>query len=577
MKVRLAKTAGFCMGVRLAMEKVLAAANRAEGPIYSFGPLIHNRQVMSLLESKSVRAVDTLQGISEGTVVIRAHGIPPDERRALKAKGLPIIDATCPRVARVQAIVRSHTRKGYTAVIVGERDHPEVIGLCGYAEGAAYVIDKVDEAKGLPMDLPLVVVAQTTQDTGVYSEISRLIREGNSEALIFDTICDATQNRQAEVVSFAGHVDAMVVVGGFHSGNTRRLVQVSEAAGIPSFHVETEKDLDREVLSAMDTVGVSAGASTPNWMIKNVVRELERIKSRKDLRLSQAARNLLRFFLFGHIWVALGAFSLTHVSSLLSGRPPDLVHPFMAALYIWAMHVLNQFLDRGASTYNEPDQAQFYKTHRTRLIIIGIGAVAVSLMLAWTLGIWVMIAMAGVSALGIIYGIPVVPVRRKSRWQLARIKEIPGSKTMAESLAWGVVIALIPVLEDVEIARSGTIVSFFFVISIVYVRSALFDIFEVQGDMIVGIETLPVTMGEKRTLQLLKIVLFGCGLMLVAAGLSGLVPGLAFFLLLSIISFGFTIKTFQSQWLYPGLRLETTVESNLLLAGVVGLAWQVVS
>ncbi len=577
MKVRMAKTAGFCMGVRLAMEKVLAEANRAEGPIYTFGPLIHNRQVMKLLESKGVRAVHSLEGISDGTVVIRAHGIPPDERKALKAKGLPIIDATCPRVARVQAIVRSHTRKGYTAVIVGERAHPEVIGLCGYAEGTAYVIDQVEGVKDLPKDCPLVVVAQTTQDTGIYGEISRLVRERNPKALIFDTICDATQNRQAEVASFAGNVDAMVVVGGFHSGNTRRLVQVSEAAGIPSFHVETEKELDREAFAALDTVGVSAGASTPNWMIKNVVRELERIRSRKDMRLIQALRNMLRFFLFGHIWVALGAFSLTHVATLLAGRPPDLVHPFMAALYIWAMHVLNQFLDRGASTYNEPDQAHFYKAHRTRLIITGAGAVAVSLMLAWTLGVAVMIAMAGVSALGIVYGIPVVPVRRKNRWQAARIKEIPGSKTMAESLAWGFVIALIPLLENGGIALPGTIVSFFFVLSMVYVRSALFDIFEVQGDMIAGIETLPVTMGEKRTLQLLKVVLGGCGLMLLGAGLWGAVPDLAFFLILCVLSFALTIKTFQSQWLYPGLRLETVVEGNLLLAGVVGLVWQTVS
>ncbi len=574
MKVRLAKTAGFCMGVRLAMEKVLAEANRTEGHIYTFGPLIHNRQVMKLLESKGVRSVDFTEDIEEGTVVIRAHGISPGERKALKAKGLRIIDATCPRVARVQSVVKSHTRKGYTAVIVGERNHPEVIGLYGYAEGKAYVIDRAVEVEDLPNDTPLVVVAQTTQDTGVYGEICGLIRERNPKALVFDTICDATQNRQAEVESFAGNVDAMVVVGGFHSGNTRRLVQVSQKAGIPSFHVETEKELDRKAFAAMDTVGVSAGASTPNWMIKNVVRELESIKSRKDIRLTGTVRNLLRFFLFTHIWVALGAFSLTHAATLLAGRRPDLVHPAMASLYIWAMHVLNQFLDRGASAYNEPDQAQFYQTQRTRLLITGIGAVSVSLMLALTVAVPVMIAMAGVSALGVVYGLPVVPMRRQSRWRTARIKEIPGSKTMAESLAWGFVIALVPLLENPGGPLPGTIVSFLYVISIVYVRSALFDIFEVQGDMIVGIETLPVTMGEKRTVQLLKGILLGCGLMLFGAGLMSLVPSLSFFLLLCIISLAFTLHTYQSRWLYPGLRLEIMVEGNLLLTGLLALLWQ---
>ncbi len=578
MKVRLAKTAGFCMGVRLAMEKVLAEANRTEGPIYTFGPLIHNRQVMKLLESKGVRTVEGLGGVREGTVVIRAHGIPPDERKALKASGLRLIDATCPRVARVQAIVRSHTRKGSSAVIVGDRDHAEVIGLVGYAEAPAYVIDCVEDVEDLPGGDPLVVVAQTTQDAGIYERICRAIRERNPEARIFDTICDATQSRQAEVASFAGHVDGTVVVGGFHSGNTRRLVQVSQAAGMDTFHVETEKGLDREAFASMGTVGVTAGASTPNWMIKNVVRELERMRSPRDARSRwTAVRELLRFFLFGHIWVALGAFSLTHAATLLAGRAPDLVHPFLAALYIWAMHVLNQFFDRGASTYNEPDQAYFYKTHRTRLIITGLGAVAVALMLALSLGTAVMIAMAGVSALGILYGIPVVPVRLESRWQTAKIKDIPGSKTVAVSLEWGVVIVLIALLENGGAAWPGRMLAFLFVLSVVYVRSALFDIFEMQGDMIVGIETLPVTIGEKRTLLLLKVLLGGCGALLLAAGLWAPVSPLAFLLLVCVGSLALTIHTYESRWLYPGLRLETLVEGNLVLTGLVGVLWQAIS
>jgi 4-hydroxy-3-methylbut-2-enyl diphosphate reductase len=577
-KVRLAKTAGFCMGVRLAMEKVLAEANKAEDPIYTFGPLIHNRQVMKLLESKGVRGVETVGGVQAGTVVIRAHGIPPRERKALKATGLRIIDATCPRVARVQAIVRSHTRKGYTAVIVGEPEHAEVIGLRGYAEGPVHVIDRLEEVKGLPTDEPLVVVAQTTQDAGIFEEIRRAIQERNPEALIFDTICDATQNRQAEVASFAGHVDGMVVVGGFHSGNTRRLVQVSEAAGMPTFHVETEEELDREALAPMGSVGVTAGASTPNWMIKNVVRELERIRSPKDSRFSRTGlRNLMRFLLFGHIWVALGAFSLTHAATLLAGRTPDLVHPSMAALYIWAMHVLNRFFDRGASTYNEPDQAHFYSSHRMRLVITGLGAVGVALTLAWTLGTAVMFAMAGVSLLGIVYGVPVVPVRRGSRWRTAKIKDVPGSKTLAESLAWGVVIALIPLLENGGTAWPGVPVSFFFVLAVVYVRSALFDIFEVQGDMIVGIETLPITIGEKRTMQLLKAVLAACALLLLGAGLLKAVPSISYALLLCVASLALTIHAYENRWLYPGVRLETLVEANLILSGLLGLAWQAAS
>jgi len=573
-KVRRAKTAGFCMGVRLAMEKVLAEANKGGGPIYTFGPLIHNSQVMDLLETKGVHAVTDLHGLREGTVVIRAHGIPPEERRALKETGLRMIDATCPRVARVQAIVRAHTRKGYTAVIVGDADHAEVVGLKGYAAGPAYVIDCVEAVNSLPEDTPLAVVAQTTQDTRLYEEICREIRRRSPNAEIFDTICEATHSRQAEAASFAGHVDAMVVVGGFHSGNTQRLVQVSRAAGMPTFHVETEKDLDPKALAGMGSVGVTAGASTPNWMIKDVVRELERIRTRKDMRLLRTVRDVLRFFLIGHLWVALGAFSLTHAATLLAGRVPDLIHPSMAALYIWAMHVLNRFLDRGASTYNEPDQAHFYKTHRTRLIITGVGAVAVALMLAWSLGVGVLVAMAGVSGLGVVYSIPIVPVRRERRWKGAKIKDIPGSKTLAESLAWGVVIALIPLLENGFISWPGTVAAFVFVVSVVYVRSALFDIFQVQGDLIVGVETLPITIGEKRTIHLLKAVLAACGVLLLAACLSTAISSFSCLLVLPLATLALTLITYEKRWLYPGHRLESLVEANLFLAGLLGVIWQ---
>ena len=145
MKVKLAKTAGVCMGVRRALDMVLTEANKDHGPLYTYGPLIHNEQVMKLLESKGVSPMDVIPHIQKGTIVIRAHGIPPEQRKLLKASGLTIIDATCPRVARVQSIVRYHTHKGSTALIVGEADHPEVIGLKGYGNGKAHVISSIEE------------------------------------------------------------------------------------------------------------------------------------------------------------------------------------------------------------------------------------------------------------------------------------------------------------------------------------------------------------------------------------------------------------------------------------------------
>ena len=162
-KVKLAKQAGFCMGVRRAMEIVLSEINRGTHPLYTYGPLIHNRQVLALLEAKGVTAADDIKDLDGGTLVIRAHGIPPHERRAIKASGLGIRDATCPRVARVQAIISSYTKQGYTAIIVGDKDHPEVRGLMGYAHGKAYAINTPEEVAKLPHKQKVFLVAQTTQ------------------------------------------------------------------------------------------------------------------------------------------------------------------------------------------------------------------------------------------------------------------------------------------------------------------------------------------------------------------------------------------------------------------------------
>ena len=165
------------MGVRRAMEMVLAEANRNDSVLYTYGPLIHNNQVIDLLESKNVKTVDDIEGLENGTLLIRAHGIPPHERRILKASNLKIIDATCPRVARVQAIIKYHSKKGYTPVIVGDEDHAEVKGLKGYGEGKAIVINNISDIDSLPVEGKICVVAQTTQNEKIYEDITEKIKE----------------------------------------------------------------------------------------------------------------------------------------------------------------------------------------------------------------------------------------------------------------------------------------------------------------------------------------------------------------------------------------------------------------
>lgn len=245
MQVKLAAHAGYCKGVRLAINKALDVADRNSGPIYTLGPLIHNPQTVEALKSKNIISIKAPNDVGSGTVVIRSHGIPPETRRKLKeSKGIHICDATCPDVGYIQAIIRRFIRKGYSIIIVGERDHAEVVGLNGYAEGRGHVIATPEEVSGLPPMEKVAVVVQSTQYTGDFKKVCDAILARFPKAEIVDTICNDTKARQEEIEELCREVEAMVVVGGRNSANTSRLAEISSATGVPTFHVETEEEID---------------------------------------------------------------------------------------------------------------------------------------------------------------------------------------------------------------------------------------------------------------------------------------------------------------------------------------------
>jgi 4-hydroxy-3-methylbut-2-enyl diphosphate reductase len=460
---------------------------------------------------------------------------------------------------------------------VGDKDHPEVMGLMGYAHGKAAAIKSAEEVARLPRMRKLFVVAQTTQSEGNFQAVVKAIQARFPDALVFDTICDATYSRQEEVRAFSGHVDGLVVVGGYNSGNTQRLVQISREAGMPTFHVETEKELVKEELAAMEVVGVTAGASTPNWMIKSIVREIEGIQSRTETLLGRWILRVARFLLLSNVVVAAGAFALAYAAAILSGRRADIIYPSLAFCYVYAMHVLNRLLDKGASAYNDPEVATFYRKYRTFLVLSGIVSIITALALSYYLGLVVFFAMAGLNLLGIMYSIPLVPEGIRHLWDYSRIKDNPGSKTLSEALAWAVVIALLPLLGSQTIGLLAALAAFFFVFCITYIRSALFDIFQEQGDLIVGVETLPITLGEERTLMLLKGVAVFAAAILIAATLAGATGPFAYLMLLCVLSSTLCLWAYERKWLHPGRRFEALVEGNFFLAGLLGLIWQILA
>jgi 4-hydroxy-3-methylbut-2-enyl diphosphate reductase len=279
-KVLRAEVLGFCMGVRRAVELALSTAGGAGedagegGPIFTYGPLIHNRSVLEELEKRGIRQADAPEDVPPGsTVIIRAHGISPEERSRLEERDLRIIDATCTLVVRSQEQTKLYASEGYTVVLVGDRNHGEIRALQGYA-GKSIVVKNAEEASRVPAGEPLAVIGQTTLKHDEYREVCRIIREKNPDTVVLETVCPATERRQDALLRLAEKADALVVVGGKNSANTSRLYTTAKETGKPAWHVEGSEDLPEEVFT-YSRIGLSAGASTPDRIIEEVERRLQ--------------------------------------------------------------------------------------------------------------------------------------------------------------------------------------------------------------------------------------------------------------------------------------------------------------
>lgn len=579
MQVIVAETAGFCKGVRTALELTLEAARKApEGEILcTFGPLIHNRQVLEMLEERGVREVRTVEECAGKKVIVRAHGIPPEKRRRLRAASTGLVDATCKRVARVQAIIRKHARKGGHTVIAGDADHAEVIGLMGYTEGLGRVVRQPDEIDSLPDHWERVLlVAQTTQNEEVFQEIERRFRKRYPQGIVHNTICGATHERQAEVKRIAHQVDAMVIVGGFHSGNTVRLAEVARECGVPTYHVETEQDLSPRQMARYAKVGVSAGASTPNWMIRNVVRFLEGIRSEEALERRSWAR-WAEIAAYSNLGGALGAAWLTAAVSALTRLPSTFQDAFMAGAYVFAMHTLNRYLDREATQLNDPERAAFYRRWRLPLTSASLLAAALALVLAFWRGPLSFFAMVLLVFFGMIYTVPILQPHWRQSLSALKIKDIPASKTLTVPLAWASVTVFIPHLDHVGDAFGSILLVFIVVFLLVLMRTAFMDCLDIQGDRLVGRETVVVLLGENETIRYLWIVLAALsGTLLGGAWLGALTP-FAFFLLPAAGVYAWFLMTTHGRRIHQAPVLEILIESVIVGIGVMGLGWNFIT
>jgi len=559
MRIFLAKKAGFCMGVKRAVDLVFKTARqRKNRPVFTLGPIIHNPQVLHLLEKQGVRVIeDPDQAPPESTVVIRAHGVPLRIKNRLTQKKVVVIDATCPRVLKVQQLIKQYCQKGYQPIIVGEREHPEVKGLCSYAQNQAWTVGSEQEIKSLPQAQKVLVVAQTTQNERLFKKIAELIKKRYLEVKVFNTVCNSTHERQEEVRKMARKVEALVVVGGKMSGNTRRLAQIGSEAGLKTYHIETEDEIEPEEIKKFKTIGVTAGASTPYWLIRRVIFRLEDILSRNIPLWWRIPYKLTKLFLLTNFWAALGGASLAIIGSRLNDLNPNRA-ALIAFTYLWAMHVLNHLTSLETTRLTDPARVRFYEKNWILFSILGVICILISLKLSkpWPIAFFTMVFLI---ISGLIYNIEIPILKRK-------LKDLPASKTIFVPVAWGFVSGIFPLFLKTPVSFSfWSFWIFVYLSALAFIRTCCFDLLDIQGDQMVGRETLPIILGEKNSFKLLYVMTIALIVFTVLLAFTGYFPKYTLFYSVILSFLGLYLYQMEKKYLRPGVLSDALIDGQFML------------
>ena len=287
MEIVIADHAGFCFGVKRATDIVSKELSSKDKNFYSLGPLIHNPQVVKDFEKKGLKVINSMEDvekdkIKDSKVIIRSHGVSKSVTDNMAKIGLDYKDTTCPYVKSIYKKVVEYKKEGYDIIIIGDSNHPEVIGINGWCNNKAYIINSLEEANALPNMNKVCVVSQTTNTKEKFESLSNIIREKGNEVKIFNTICNATKLRQEACKDVAANVEAMIVIGGYHSSNTNKLVEISNKYCNNVYHIETADELPLNEISKFNKIGITAGASTPDWIIEEVVRIVDNINNNEE-------------------------------------------------------------------------------------------------------------------------------------------------------------------------------------------------------------------------------------------------------------------------------------------------------
>jgi len=492
-----ARTAGFCWGVRRAVDMVLAELKEGNDPYSVYGELVHNPQVLNALEERGVSICMTPENMKHGTLFLRTHGTTMEKRRELDRFPVKIRDLTCPRVGRVLAIARKKSREGHSIVILGDHSHQEVKSILSYAGKGAQVISGPEEIDALTGISRPYLLSQTTQNTETFEKTRIALMEKYPELEYSFTICNSTQLRQDELRRLCGRIDCVVVVGGKNSANTARLAEIARAEGLPAYHIEAFDELDADELKKYEDVLLTAGASTPSWSIRKVREKLLEIQG--GSHGTGRVRRYLRNIIFGNFHILPVTFILGAAGACILSIGNWLMQVMAASLFLYAVHTVTGVLESGYSHPSGLRRQEFLRTHRMILIIISLMAFAGSLVLSVFLNpIWPVVL--GVMLLAfLLYSMPLI---RKS-YPFKGLRAISGSRDLMFAGAWSFLLAFLPgYISASDTISPGTVIwaaaLFFLFLS----RCLLTDLVDLQGDALMGMDTIPVRAGKSRSVLL---------------------------------------------------------------------------
>jgi 4-hydroxy-3-methylbut-2-enyl diphosphate reductase len=489
------------------MDAVLEASARKRGRVQTLGPLIHNPQALSLLGQRGVCIIDAPKDAQYGMVLVRAHGIPIEELRALKERQadgeISVINATCPEVAKVHGRIKKWSSRGYFTIILGTHGHAESNAHRSFAQNGSMVVSSMEEACAVPQEClkKVLVVAQTTFTAKDFDLIVEEIGRRSQEIIVEKTICEDTIRRQEEVERISEAVDCVVVVGGKNSSNTKHLAFLAQKHDKPVQFVEVASEIDLSAYKGDESIGVLAGASTPTWLVDEAVDVLQQHGS-KPARLKEIFEEpLLTTALLssGMSAMALGIHSWM-------GLARNWTSVFILFAYALAMYLATPFLDPFGLGAKGPARARYLHRHKTLMLGLATLALLMAIILGITLEPLYAAVVTAASALGLCYKLKI-----KAFGKEFSLRAIPGSKDVLVTLALAIVGLVLPAwhnshaLEHLWDSRAFS--SFLFAASLVFGRSIIVSLADLQRDQILGRETLPILIGRNMSQFLMYALL----------------------------------------------------------------------